>query len=305
VPGEEPRENAPVSGPAVRLVEKAPAKVNLTLHVIGRRPDGWHALESLVAFAGAADTLELLPGEASGLDVDGPRAGAAGPMDANLVLRAASALARRRPGLLGGRFHLTKRLPVAAGLGGGSSDAAAALRLLARLNGIPADDPDLHDAASEVGSDVPVCLAARARMMRGRGEDLGPLLALPPVFAVLVNPGVPVETTAVFKALGLSPGEDLGYGRHPDVAAAPGREALMPLLRKARNDLEDPAAVVAPVIGHVLAVIAAARGCRLARMSGSGATCFGLFDDCRAAQRAARGILAAHPEWWVKPTLLR
>ncbi|MEJ1937152.1 4-(cytidine 5'-diphospho)-2-C-methyl-D-erythritol kinase, partial [Nostoc sp. NIES-2111] len=261
--------------------------------------------ESLVAFAGAAATLELVPGEEPGLDVDGPRAVAAGPAESNLVLRAAAALARRRPGLRQGRFRLTKRLPVAAGLGGGSSDAAAALRLLARLNGIAPDDPDLHAAAAETGADVPVCVAARARMMRGRGEDLGPLLALPPVFAVLVNPGVPVETVGVFRTLGLSPGEDLGYGAHPLIPAGADRDGLLPLLRKARNDLEDPAAVVAPIIGHVLAVIAAARGCRLARMSGSGATCFGLFDDCRAAQKAARGIVAAHPEWWVKPTLLR
>jgi 4-diphosphocytidyl-2-C-methyl-D-erythritol kinase len=288
-----------------RLVEKAPAKVNLSLHVLGRRADGWHALESLVAFAGAADTLELLPGEEPGIDVDGPRAVAAGPAEANLVLRAATALAARRPGLRQGRFRLTKRLPVAAGLGGGSSDAAAALRLLARLNGITLEDPDLHAAAAETGADVPVCLAARARMMRGRGEELGLLLRLPPLFAILVNPGVPVETVAVFRTLGLSAGEDLGYAAHPAVASGTDRETLLPLLRRARNDLEDPAAVMAPIIGHVLAVIAAARGCRLARMSGSGATCFGLFDDCRAARKAARGILAANPEWWVKPTLLR
>ncbi len=287
-----------------KLVAHAPAKINLTLHIHGRREDGFHELESLVAFTASGDTLSLEPGDLT-LVIDGPTAQAAGPMDDNLVIAAARALAQRVPGLRMGGFHLTKRLPVAAGIGGGSSDAAAALRLLARLNGMVPDDARLFDAAAQIGSDVPVCLAAQARMMRGRGELLGPLIALPQLFAVLVNPGVPVETKAVFSRIGLKPGAASGFGGHPDIGEKPSREELFAALKKGRNDMEDAASVMAPVIGHCLAVLAAARGARLARMSGSGATCFALFDDCRAAKAAGCVIRRDHPEWWVKSALLR
>ncbi len=291
--------------PARPLIERAPAKINLTLHIPRRREDGWHELESLVVFAGAADTLTLAPGETFVLHVDGPTAGAAGPDDDNLVARAARALAARVPGLRTGEFQLTKRLPVAAGIGGGSSDAAAALRLLARANDLPLDDPRVLEAATETGSDVPVCLRAQARMMRGRGDVLGPLMKLPPLFAVLVNPGVPLETKSVFARIGLNPGEPLGFGKHPDIADAPERDALFAALKRARNDMEDAATVLAPVIGHCLAVLSAARGAKLARMSGSGATCFALFETCRAAATTAKVIRRDHPEWWVKATVLR
>ena len=287
-----------------KLVAHAPAKINLTLHIHGRREDGFHELESLVAFTASGDTLTLEPGDLA-LAIDGPTAQAAGPMDDNLVIAAARALAQRVPGLRMGGFHLTKRLPVAAGIGGGSSDAAAALRLLARLNAMAPDDARLFDAAAQIGSDVPVCLAAQARMMRGRGEVLGPLIALPQLFAVLVNPGVPVETKAVFSRIGLKPGAASGFGGHPAIGEKPSREELFAALKKGRNDMEDAASVMAPVIGHCLAVLAAARGARLARMSGSGATCFALFDDCRAAKAAGCVIRRDHPEWWVKSALLR
>jgi 4-diphosphocytidyl-2-C-methyl-D-erythritol kinase len=287
-----------------KLVAHAPAKINLTLHIHGRREDGFHELESLVAFTASGDTLTLEPGDLT-LAIDGPTAQAAGPMDDNLVIAAARALAQRVPGLRMGGFYLTKRLPVAAGIGGGSSDAAAALRLLARLNAMAPDDARLFDAAAQIGSDVPVCLAAQARMMRGRGEVLGPLIALPQLFAVLVNPGVPVETKAVFSRIGLKPGAASGFGGHPDIGEKPSREELFAALKKGRNDMEDAASVMAPVIGHCLAVLAAARGARLARMSGSGATCFALFDDCRAAKAAGCVIRRDHPEWWVKSALLR
>jgi len=294
-----------MSTPAGIFVERAPAKINLTLHIPRRRGDGWHEVESLVAFAGAADTLSLTPGDELSLAVDGPTAPCAGANDDNLVMRAARALAARVPGLRMGAFHLTKRLPVAAGVGGGSSDAAAALRLLARANDLSLDDPRLLEAAAETGSDVPVCLRAQARMMRGRGDVLGPLMKLPPLFAVLVNPGVPLETKSVFARFGLRPGESLDFGKHPQIEDAPERDALFAALKRARNDMEDAASVLAPIIGHCLAVLSAARGVKVARMSGSGATCFALFENCRAAATTAKVIHRDHPEWWVKATVLR
>lgn len=287
------------------LIEKAPAKINLTLHVRGRRADGYHDLESLVAFAGVHDLLSLEPADDLTLAVAGPGAGAVGPLDDNSVLVAARHLAARAPGLRAGHFRLLKRLPAAAGIGGGSADAAAALRLLARLNGLSLDDPRVRAAAAAVGSDVPVCLEPRARMMRGRGEAVGEALPLPPLFAVLVNPGVPVSTPAVFAALRLKPGDASGFGAHPTIGANEPFDDLIAKLRRARNDMEDAASVLAPVVGHVLAVLAAGRGARLARMSGSGATCFAVFSDCRQAARAARVIRRDHPGWWVRPTVLR
>jgi 4-diphosphocytidyl-2-C-methyl-D-erythritol kinase len=287
------------------LVERAPAKVNLTLHIIGRREDGFHELESLVAFTCFGDTLVLEPGTAETLLLSGPRAEATGPLDNNLVLKAARNLRAELPELKSGRFALAKQLPAAAGIGGGSSDAAAALRLLARANGLDLSDAELMKAAAVTGSDVPVCLGARARMMRGRGERLGEALQLPPLHAVLVNPGVAVETRAVFANIGLNPGEPLGRGTHPEIPGRPAFDELVRELKKSRNDMEDAASVLAPVIGDVLAVLSAARGCRLARMSGSGATCFALFPDRLSASRAARSIRCGHPSWWVKACVLR
>lgn len=287
------------------LSTRAPAKINLTLHILGRRTDGYHELESLVVFSGAGDTLSLTPGPALSLDINGPTAPAAGAGEDNLVLRAARRLAERIEGLRLGAFRLEKRLPVAAGIGGGSSDAAAALRLLAHANGLSADDPRLLDAARATGSDVPVCLAGRARMMRGAGESLGPLIGLPILPAVLINPGVAVETRPVFARLGLQPGERLAAGAHPEIPEGVPAQTLLTLLEKGRNDLEDAACLQAPVIVDVLAVLRAARGCRLARMSGSGATCFAIFATPMAAAKAARAIRAQHPDWWVKTAALR
>jgi len=284
------------------LATRAPAKVNLTLHVLGRRPDGYHALESLVAFGATGDDLSLTPGALS-LSVSGPTANAAGAGNDNLVLKAARALARRVPGLRMGAFHLTKRLPVAAGLGGGSADAAAALRLLARLNGLSRDDPAILAAASDTGADVPVCLASRARMMAGAGEVLGPALRLPPLFAVLANPGVPVATAAVFQALALPQGGTASP--HPAIEPATGAAGLIQIIAGGRNDLETPAIALAPAIGEALASMRAAAGCRLARMSGSGATVFGLFDDGAASLATAKAIRRARPGWWVRATRLR
>jgi len=287
------------------LGARAPAKINLTLQIVGRRADGWHELVSLVAFAGAADRLTFAPGPRLELSVDGPTAPAAGPIEDNLVMRAARALAARVPDLRLGAFHLTKRLPVAAGIGGGSANAAAALRLLAGANGLSLDDCRLFEAAAATGADVPVCVAARARMMAGLGELLGPVLQLPPLFAVLVNPGVALETRSVFARMGLAPGESLAGSAHPAIGDNLSRKDLFGLLHDARNDMEDAARALSPAVGAVLRALAATPGCRLARMSGSGATSFGLFDDCHAAARGAAGLRRAHPGWWVKATLLR
>lgn len=286
------------------LVERAPAKINLTLHVVGRRPDGYHELESLVVFSRSGDTLVLEPGPALGLRVDGPTAGAAGEMNDNLVLRAARALAARVPSLGVGTFTLTKRLPVAAGIGGGSSDAAAALRLLARANGLAIEDPRVVAAAAETGADVSVCLGACARIMTGIGDHLGAPLALPPLPALIVNPGVPLETRTVFARMGLAPGWKSTATAHPRPDALAEAVGVHAALKRGRNDMEDAACVLVPVISDVLAVLGAAPGCRLARMSGSGATCFGLFSDCRAVARAKTAIAAAHPDWWIKPAML-
>ena len=286
------------------LVERAPAKINLTLHITGRRADGWHELESLVVFTRSGDTVSLAPGADLGLTVDGPTAKAAGPLEDNLVCRVARSLAMRVPGLRLGAFHLVKRLPVAAGVGGGSSDAAAALRLLGRLNGLSLDDPRLAAAAAENGADIPVCLGAAARMMRGVGDRLGPPIKLPPLPALVVNPGVPLETKAVFRRMDLAAGWRNSASAHPALEAGETPDTLFAALKRGRNDMEDAACVLAPVVSDVLAVLAAAPGCRLARMSGSGATCFALFVDCRQASRAKKAIARVHPGWWIKATML-
>ena len=286
------------------LTERAPAKVNLTLHVVGRRADGWHDLESLVAFSRGGDALALTEGEALALSIEGPVAAAAGPVSDNLVLRAARHFADCFPNAKLGAFHLVKRLPVAAGLGGGSSDAAAALRLLARANAFAPGDAGVMDAACATGADVPVCLMRRARMMRGVGDELGPLIALPPLIGLLVNPGEPVETKAVFARMKIAPGSATAFGGHPEFSPDMPAETLVAALRKGRNDMESAACLLAPVIGDVLSVLGAAPGCRLARMSGSGATSFALFKDCRSAARAKKAILRAHPSWWAKSCVL-
>jgi 4-diphosphocytidyl-2-C-methyl-D-erythritol kinase len=287
---------------SVSLSDLAPAKVNLTLRVLGKRADGYHDLESLVVFAGLADRVALTPGDALGLDVDGPTAAASGDVSDNLVLRAARALAGRVAGLRVGRFTLTKQLPVAAGLGGGSSDAAAALRLLVRLNGLAPDDARLMEVARRTGADVPVCLDPRPRVMRGVGDVLSAPLDLPPLPAVLVNPGVPVPTKDVFGKLGLSPGETRGLATEIQAGQLKSRDALLAYLGSQPNDLEAPAIAIQPVIVEVLAAIAGQPACLLSRMSGSGATCFGLFASEAAATAAAQSLASAHPKWWVAPT---
>ena len=278
------------------LVEQAPAKINLTLRVLGRRKDGYHELESLVAFADLADTLTLEPGATDTLDVAGPFATASGKVADNLVLKALAALRQRVDGLSAGRFLLDKKIPVAAGIGGGSADAAAALRLLARLNGIALDDTRLAAAALSVGADLPVCLESRARFMRGIGEKLSPPLTLPPLPAVLVNPGVPLSTREVFAKFALAPG---AAESRDDVPAD--SDALIDYLVRQSNDLTPAAIVCVPVIATVLDALRALPGVRLARMSGSGPTCFALFGSREEAEAASQRLKAAHLSWWIAP----
>jgi 4-diphosphocytidyl-2-C-methyl-D-erythritol kinase len=287
------------------LMQEGRAKVNLTLRVVGRRVDGYHDLESVVAFADCADRLTLTPGSTFDLSTTGPLASACGDIADNLVFKATKLLGERVPDLRLGVFSLDKVLPVAAGIGGGSADAAAALRLLARLNDIPLDGPAVMEAARATGADVPVCVAGCARLMEGAGERLGPPLRLPPLFAVLVNPRVPLETADVFRTLGLRAGQRSGGEGHPAVEAGLGATDLLGRLARARNDLEPQARTLTPAIGEAVALLAHTAGCRLARMSGSGATVFGLFETCAGAAAAARLIRAARPGWWVKGTSLR
>ena len=293
--------------PEELLEARAPAKVNLTLRVLGRRPDGFHELESLVVFADVGDQLSLAPADDFSLAVEGTTAGAAGPRADNLVLKAARALASRVPGLRGGRFVLDKRLPVAAGLGGGSSDAAAALRLLARLNALMPNDPRVEASAAATGSDVPVCLDPQPRVMRGVGERLSPPLALPALAAVLANPGIAVATADVFRSLAQAPPWERSNrptARIEDVAALTSLDAIFDALAADVNDLEPAAVRAEPAISRTLEALRALPGCRLARMSGSGATCFGLFASREEAETAAVSLQAQEPGWWVRATRL-
>jgi 4-diphosphocytidyl-2-C-methyl-D-erythritol kinase len=280
------------------LLEKAAAKINLTLRVIGRRADGYHELESLVAFADVADVLTLHAGAEDGLEVSGPFAGKSGLVADNLVLRAIGALRQHIAGLKAGRFLLEKNVPVAAGLGGGSADAAAALRLIARANDVALDDPRLMTAARAVGADVPVCLDSRPRIMRGVGDLLSGSLELPVLPAVLVNPGVPLATRDVFdKFAGGQGGSGLA-----DVPRA--FDALIECLKQHGNDLTPAASACAPVVAEVLAVLNEMSGVRLVRMSGSGPTCFALFATQREAAAAAQRLNAERKNWWVQSAAL-
>ena len=274
------------------IAETAPAKVNLFLHVVGRRPDGYHLLDSLAVFPAVGDTLRAAPAEAFSLALEGPFGGALRAVPDNLVLRAARGLAELAGVRGGARLTLVKTLPVASGIGGGSADAAAALRLLGRLWGVAPAAEALRALALRLGADVPVCLTGRPARMGGVGDMLSPAPDLPACGLVLVNPGVAVSTPDVFRARS---------GRFSAPAALPSgwpdAVAMARDLAALGNDLEPPAVTLCPVIGTVLAALRAAPGCLLARMSGSGATCFGLFADAVAAAAAAEGV--RRPGWWV------
>ena len=285
------------------LVEYARAKVNLTLRVVGRRVDGYHDLESVVAFVDCSDRLSLMPGVELQLQTTGPQAEACGVAADNLVLKAARLLSERVPGLKSGTFTLHKVLPVAAGIGGGSADAAAALRLLASANGLAIDDERLTEVAKLTGADVPVCVHSRACVMTGVGENLLPL-SLPRLPCVLVNPRIAVATKDVFAALGLRNGELL-VGASDIIRAiawpedGASLEEWVEAFAASSNDLEAPAMRIQPVIGEVISALNATDGAWLARMSGSGATCFAIYENTAEAGRAAEKIRCDHPEWWV------
>ncbi|MCE2739601.1 MAG: 4-(cytidine 5'-diphospho)-2-C-methyl-D-erythritol kinase [Rhodobacter sp.] len=273
----------------------APAKVNLTLHVTGQRADGYHLLDSLVVFADIGDTVRAMAADGLSLTVTGPQAAGLAADDSNLVLRAA----RLFPLATGAALMLDKVLPVASGIGGGSADAAATLQVLSRLWGVAL--PETAEVL-RLGADVPVCLAGRPVRMTGVGGDLHALAhPLPPAALVLANPGVALPTPAVFAALDRRDHAPMprALPRLRDVAELAAFLAMM------RNDLEPAATRLAPVIAQVRAALTAQQGCLLSRMSGSGATCFGLFPDPLAAAAAARTLKAAHPGWWVAAAPLR
>ena len=264
----------------------APAKINLTLHVTGRRADGYHLLDSLVVFAALGDRIWLRPAKRPSLTVTGPMAAGVPEDGRNLALRAAGLA-----GAEGLAITLEKHLPAAAGIGGGSSDAAAVLRALGAAERIEVDD------LMALGADLPVCMAARPARMQGAGESVEPVPGIPPLPAVLVNPGVALSTGAVFRAMscfGPPMPEIPGFSDVRDCATWLGDQ---------RNDLQAPACALAPEVGACLAALEDA-GALLARMSGSGATCFGLFAAPDEAERAAARIGAAHPDWWVRATQL-
>jgi 4-diphosphocytidyl-2-C-methyl-D-erythritol kinase len=280
----------------------AAAKINLALHVTGRRADGYHLLDSAVMFAAdAGDRLTIEPAAETALAIAGPFGEGLETDSGNLVLRAVAALAAECPGRVKPcRLTLEKNLPVASGIGGGSADAAAALKAVINFNEIDIGEDRLAQIALSLGADVPVCLASTACRMQGIGEDIEAWADAPPLHAVLVNPGVAVSTAAIFKALALTPGQSAGDG----MGDMPSAGECLGWLARCRNDLEPPARELQPVIGDVLDAIAASDGCRLARMSGSGATCFGLYEDAASAAAAAVSLKTANAGWWVAPTRL-
>jgi 4-diphosphocytidyl-2-C-methyl-D-erythritol kinase len=276
----------------------APAKLNLYLHVTGKREDGYHLLDSLVAFTDIYDTLTLSPSPSLRFTAGGPFAGGFGDEDpaTNLVVRAARGLGEAVGREVPVAFHLTKDLPVASGIGGGSADAAAALRGLARLWKIDPLSSTVLGVAARLGADIPACVAGRACYMGGIGIELAPAPDLPRAGLLLVNPGLGLSTPSVYRARQGVFTPAMRFAAPPADAGA-----LASLLVDRRNDLTEPAVSLLPEIGTVLGAIGGLAGCRLARMSGSGATCFGIFADVAAARGAGEGLKQAHPGWWVAP----
>jgi 4-diphosphocytidyl-2-C-methyl-D-erythritol kinase len=278
---------------------RAPAKVNLYLHVTGRRDDGYHLLDSLVAFADAADTISVRPAETLTLIVDGPFAAGVPAGADNLVLKAAAALAETEGVPAGARIRLFKRLPVAAGIGGGSADAAAALKALSALWQVNPATEDLAGLALALGADVPVCLAARPTFVGGIGEEISEAPPLPPCWLILANPGIALPTPAVFRH---RDGPFTAEARFDAPPADPWD--LARLLAERRNDLTDAAVALEPAVGRVLAELDLLPGALLARMSGSGATCFALFATREQAETGAQILREQHPGWWVEAAAL-
>lgn len=276
----------------------APAKLNLYLHVLGRRADGYHEIESLAAFATPHDAVTVTPADGWTLTLEGEFHGAlraAVDDQSNMVLRAGRLLASHFGRRDGAAIRLRKMLPIAAGLGGGSADGAALLLALCRMWQVEMPLTELAKLALPLGADLPVCLASRSVFMAGIGERIDPAPAIPPLGIVLVNPGVPLATAAVFGRCNARPTSTPRVSYRANDAAS-----LIDVLKTCRNDLTAPAMALAPVIGDVLAAIEAAPGLLLGRLSGSGPTCFGLFADEGGAQAAAARIVAGHASWWVR-----
>lgn len=278
----------------------APAKLNLYLHVTGKRDDGYHLLDSLVAFAAVHDTISVEPADRLRLTNIGPFADQLNDGPDNLVMQAAMRLQQVTGVTAGARITLIKRLPVASGIGGGSADAAAAIKALARLWDIHPGHHDLSGLALSLGADVPICLFGQAAFMGGIGENLEPLGDLPEAPMVLVNPGVDVSTPAVFKARTGAFSQAARFDETPETVTQ-----MITLLNDGRdNDLMMPALSLEPVIGDVIGALSGSDGCRFARMSGSGATCFGFFADASLAEAAAKKITETNPGWWTVATRL-
>ena len=272
----------------------APAKVNLYLHLVGRRPDGYHLVDSLVAFADVGDRITARPSASLTLEIDGPEAASlAGLGENNLMLRAARLLADHAGISARAALHLQKNLPVAAGIGGGSSDAAAALRALCALWQVSMGEEDLRRLGVRLGADVPACLHAGAAWIGGIGEQIEPAPLLPPVGIVLANPRIALPTAFVFAARRGSFGDPARFASMPQDAAG-----LAQVLGARRNDLTDAAITLVPEIGAVLTALARLPGALIARMSGSGATCFALFVDRTTAEQGHAALAAAEPGWW-------
>ena len=276
----------------------APAKINLTLHICGRRADNYHLLDSLVVFAGAGDRITVSPANDLRLTITGPFGAALASEPNNLVLRAARLLAVTHNITRGADIVLEKNLPVASGIGGGSADAAATLIACGRLWGVNPMTLADHDIAAALGADVPVCLRGIPAFMSGIGEIVQAAPALPGAWLVLANPGEPLATKAVFAALAGRFSAAMARDAFKNLADT---ESLAKTLKLYSNDLMPPALEILPAIAPVLAALEQASGCLLARLSGSGPTCFGLFADAGAADQAAASIAAAHPNWWVVP----
>lgn len=281
-----------------RVVVSAPAKLNLCLHVGNRRADGYHDLESLVAFADVGDVIILEAKDGFSLSVDGPFPLGGG--EDNLAMRAARLLAANAKVERGARICLTKNLPVAAGLGGGSADAAAVLRGLVRLWNLDLSHDALREFAASLGADVPVCVESAPAWMEGKGDRVTPLPPLPPLHLLLANPGIPVPTKEVFANLH----SRRGLGLACPAAGFADATMLLQFLQATTNDLEEPARAIAPRIGEVLGGMAEFPGALLARMSGSGATCFCIFGSAGEATNAAEMLRARHPEWWIRASAI-
>ena len=277
--------------------ERAHAKINLALHIIGRRPDGYHELDSVVAFADVADVLTIAPAAKVSINLSGTFANDLPPDDENLILTAWHLLAdfagKKNTPFSPVKFHLEKNLPIAAGIGGGSADAAAAIRGLIRFFGLSISTQDMREIALQLGADVPICLVQKTSRMRGIGEIIEPIDIELPSGIVLVNPGIPAPTSKVFDSLNLQCGQSFGMSIS-DLSDVHGW----------RNDLAAPATRVVPEIANVMGSLNSQPDIICARMSGSGATCFGLAENLAQAEHAATSIKTRHPDWWVVATSL-